>query len=98
MPTMTKTDTKAKASKGSKKPVSTATLDPSQPSESWADFFKGVGQEFHKIAWPTMPQIWGNTVIVILMTAIVSTGMWGMDNVFRTVIWVLTEVIPNQVG
>ncbi len=103
MPVMTASN-KAKSGKNAKdknKPQpkgNTATLDPTKPSESWADFFKGVGQEFGKIAWPTMPQIWANTVIVIVMVIIVTTGMWGVDNMFRGIIWVLTDVIPKQIG
>jgi len=75
-----------------------AKLEPTRPAESWGDFFKGVVQEFHKIAWPSVPQIWGNTIIVIVMVTLMSSGIWAVDNVFRGILWMLTQVIPAQLG
>ncbi len=56
---------------------------------------KAIQKEFTKITWPTVPQIWGNTIIVIVMVAIVSLGMWIADNTFRIVIQFLTEELPK---
>ncbi len=56
---------------------------------------KGIQKEFTKITWPTVPQIWANTIIVIVMVAIVSLGMWIADNIFRVVIQFLTEELPK---
>ena len=59
------------------------------------DEIKAVRKEFDKVSWPTLPQIGGNTVIVIVMVALVSTGLWAADNVFRLVIELLTETLPK---
>lgn len=61
------------------------------------DLVKGIRSEFGKIAWPTPQQITGNTIVVLVMVAIVSLGMWGIDNIFRAVIWLITDEIPKHV-
>ena len=32
-------------------------------------YFKGVRSEWGKISWPTWPQIWGQTIVVLVMVS-----------------------------
>jgi len=78
---------------------STSTAKPANPSaEGAVSFFEGLKAEFFKITWPTPPQVIANTVVVIVLVSVVSLWMWGMDNLFRAVIVLLTEVLPKQFG
>ena len=49
-------------------------------------YLKGVKAEWGKISWPTWPQVWGQTLVVIVMTTIMSVGLFIIDTVFNFVI------------
>lgn len=69
----------------------------SEKEEGFMDLLKGIRGEFGKISWPTPQQITGNTIVVLVMVAIVSLGMWGIDNIFRAIIWLITDEIPRHI-
>lgn len=54
-------------------------------------FFKQVKVEMHKVSWPSREQVVNDTVVVIVATAIVSLYIFGLDQIFKTVIfnWIL---------
>lgn len=85
------------ASTSSASPTS-AAKPAAASGEGAVPFFEGLKQEFFKITWPTPPQVIANTVVVIVLVSVVSLWMWGMDNLFRAVIMLLTEVLPKQFG
>jgi preprotein translocase SecE subunit len=75
----------AKGDKPAKKP------EPSTPlSESIPAYFKGVKAEWGKISWPTWPQIWGQTIVVLVMVSVMTLGLFLMDNLFHTVVTLIT--------
>ncbi len=82
-----------------KQPQKNSSKNPKQAVTSSEGGFlaelKAIQKEFQKITWPTVPQIWGNTIIVIVMVAIISLGMWIADNTFRIAIQFLTEELPK---
>ena len=43
-------------------------------------FFKDIGGEIKKIVWPTKKQVLNNTVVVLVMVAIVAVAVWGLDS------------------
>ena len=43
------------------------------------DYFVGVKSEWTKISWPTWPQIWGQTIVVLLMVTIMTAGLFVLD-------------------
>jgi preprotein translocase SecE subunit len=49
------------------------------PIEQFKDYLLGVRSEWDKISWPTWPQIWGQTIVVLLMVAIMTTGLFILD-------------------
>lgn len=53
-------------------------------------YIQSIVAEGKKIAWPTMPQIIGNTITVVLLTVLFSTLLWALDNTFRFLIGLLT--------
>lgn len=81
-PTSEKPDKKPKASESSGSPV--------QPM---VDYFKGVRAEWGKITWPTGPQIWGQTIVVLVMVSIMTLGLFIMDYSFH---WIITLITPHR--
>lgn len=67
-------------------------------SQGLVAYFKSIVAEGKKVTWPTMPQIWANTIIVLLMTVLFSAGLWAVDNTFRLLIQVLTVDLPRLVA
>ncbi|MBX2860366.1 MAG: preprotein translocase subunit SecE [Vampirovibrio sp.] len=55
-----------------------------------AAYLKGVQTEWGKVSWPTMPQIWAQTLVVLVMVSIMSFGLWTIDNLFRLGIGAIT--------
>ena len=65
------------------------------PSSNWfVNFFKGVQQAWHKITWPTVPQLSTQVLITIAVTVFATTLIWGLDNVYR--ILIQTFVLPKS--
>jgi preprotein translocase SecE subunit len=46
------------------------------------EYFKGVQAEWFKISWPTWPQIWAQTLVVLFMVIVISLGLLVIDKVF----------------
>lgn len=71
-----KTSTKAEkpAEKKSDKPKSK-----NNPLKSIAKFFKGIKSEVKKVVWPTAKDVVRNTLIVILVVAVVGVAIYGVD-------------------
>ncbi len=93
MPTMTQStpqESQAKPAKsnGSK---SNGKNTPTAPkNESLVDYFKGVKAEWTKVSWPTWPQVWGQTIVVLVMTAIITLGLFSMDFLIGTTVRTVT--------
>jgi preprotein translocase subunit SecE len=76
---------KSKSEKPSKKADAPVPLN-----EQVVAYFKGVRSEWGKISWPTWPQIWGQTIVVLVMTSIMTLGLFIMDNVFHLLVQLIT--------
>ena len=71
-----------------KKKKNPASQDPSF-NEQLKDYFKGVRSEWHKVTWPDKQQIIHETLIVIVVTALVTTLIFLIDVILRFVIGVI---------
>ena len=60
------------------------------PAESFVTYLKGVRAEWGKISWPTWPQIWGQTIVVLVMVSIMTLGLFIIDNGFHFIIKAIT--------
>lgn len=49
-------------------------------------FFKGVGQTWVKITWPTLQRLGVQVAITISVTALITLLIWGLDNLYRVLI------------
>jgi preprotein translocase SecE subunit len=49
-------------------------------------YFVGVRQEWGKVSWPTWVQIWGETLVVLVVVTIVTMIVFSMDWAFKTII------------
>jgi len=38
-------------------------------------------QEMKKVTWPTLPEVWNATVVVVLVTATLAVTMYGFDQI-----------------
>lgn len=63
------------------------------PFERLKNYLKGVRAEWHKVSWPTWPQIWGQTIVVLVMVSIMTVGLFIIDNSFHLLIQWIT---PHQ--
>lgn len=82
-------------------PPSQQAKPPSSPSATprgggLVDALKQIRLEAGRITWPTRAQIWGNTVVVVVMVTLVSLGILLVDNLFFGLIWLLTDALPKQ--
>lgn len=60
------------------------------PFQALASYLAGVRQEWDKIQWPTMPQIWGQTLITLVMITIFTLLLWLIDTAYRLMFSQLT--------
>lgn len=79
--------TKDKDPSGKKNPKSEASTS---PIEDFKEYLLGVRSEWSKISWPTWPQIWGQTLVVLIMVAIVTTGLFVLDYGLHLIIHSIT--------
>ena len=49
-------------------------------------FIEDVRKEMAKVSWPTQQELIDNTIIVIVFTIIVSTFIFGVDQVYSTIL------------
>ena len=50
------------------------------------DFLNGVRTEMKKVAWPSQDELIDNTIIVVVFTIIVTTFIFGVDQVYSTIL------------
>ena len=80
--------------------MSTKTPPTSQKSQaepqqnfSLPEYFKGVKTEWTKIAWPSRVQVISQTIVVLIMVAIMTLGLWLTDRLLYD--GLLCHIIPN---
>ncbi|ERJ84318.1 preprotein translocase, SecE subunit [Peptostreptococcaceae bacterium oral taxon 113 str. W5053] len=55
------------------------------------NFFQGVKSEYRKIVWPGWKTLLNYSVVVIVISILVSLLVWGLDEVFRTLVSLLVK-------
>lgn len=53
------------------------------------EFIEGVQKEFRKVTWPTQQELIDNTIIVVMFTIIISAFIFGVDQVYSTILDVI---------
>jgi preprotein translocase subunit SecE len=54
--------------------------------EKLTNFFESVIAEFKKVSWPTQQELIDNTIIVVVFSIILSAFIFGIDQVYSTVL------------
>jgi preprotein translocase subunit SecE len=54
--------------------------------EKLKNFIEGVRKEMAKVTWPTQQELIDNTIIVVVFTIIVSAFIFGVDQVYSTIL------------
>tara|TARA_B100001093_G_C26615862_1_gene922298 strand:+ start:70 stop:252 length:183 start_codon:yes stop_codon:yes gene_type:complete len=54
--------------------------------EKITNFFDSVTKEFKKVSWPTQTELIDNTIIVVVFSIILSVLIFGIDQVYSTVL------------
>tara|TARA_B100000900_G_scaffold84073_1_gene67977 strand:+ start:189 stop:371 length:183 start_codon:yes stop_codon:yes gene_type:complete len=54
--------------------------------EKITNFFDSVTKEFKKVSWPTQSELVDNTIIVVVFSIILSLLIFGIDQVYSTVL------------
>ncbi len=55
-------------------------------------FAKESRTEIRKVVWPTRKETMQTTLLIAAITVIVGLALWGMDSLFRSVIFYLTSI------
>jgi len=53
------------------------------------EFLEGVRTEMKKVSWPEQQELVDNTIIVVVFTIIVSGFIFGVDQVYSTILEVI---------
>lgn len=54
-------------------------------------FFEGVNKEMKKVTWPTQKELVDNTVVVVVFSIILSLFIFGVDQVYSTILEVIYQ-------
>jgi len=65
----------------------------SSPMEQLTTYLKGVRSEWGKISWPTWPQIWGQTIVVLVMVSVVTLCLFALDYAFH---FIISSITPHR--
>jgi preprotein translocase subunit SecE len=63
------------------------------PTEQLQTYLAGVRAEWKKITWPTWPQIWGQTIVVLVMVTLITLVLFIIDNSFHGII---NFIVPHR--
>ncbi|OTQ57779.1 preprotein translocase subunit SecE [Gilliamella sp. A7] len=55
-------------------------------------FLQESRKELRKVVWPTRKETVQTTLLIAVITVIVGTALWGMDSLFRSIIFYLTSI------
>ena len=50
------------------------------------EFLEGVRKEMKKVTWPTQKELVDNTVVVVVFSLILSAFIFGVDQLYSTVL------------
>jgi preprotein translocase subunit SecE len=65
----------------------------SSPMQNLSAYFKGIRSEWTKITWPTWPQIWGQTIVVLVMVSIMTLSLFFLDYLLHVIV---TTITPHR--
>lgn len=54
-------------------------------------FFDGVNLEMKKVTWPTQKELVDNTIVVVVFSIILSLFIFGVDQVYSTLLEVIYQ-------
>ncbi|KES18183.1 preprotein translocase subunit SecE [Gilliamella apicola] len=60
--------------------------------KSFITFLQESRKELRKVVWPTRKEAVQTTLLIAVITIIVGTALWGMDSLFRSIIFYLTLI------
>jgi preprotein translocase subunit SecE len=50
------------------------------------EFFEGVKKEMKKVTWPSQKELIDNTIVVVIFSIILAIFIFGVDQVYSTVL------------
>ena len=53
-----------------------------QQGKAFVDLLRQAQVELRKVVWPTKPETWQTTLIVLVVVLVMSHLLWGMDSLF----------------
>ena len=60
--------------------------------KSFITFLQESRKELRKVVWPPRKEAVHTTLLIAVITVIVGTALWGMDSLFRSIIFYLTSI------
>lgn len=55
-------------------------------------YLKGVQAEWHKISWPKWPQVWAQTIVVLVMVSVMTLGLFVLDYSLH---FIISNITPH---
>ncbi|MWP61017.1 preprotein translocase subunit SecE [Gilliamella sp. Pas-s25] len=55
-------------------------------------FLQESRKELRKVVWPTRKETGQTTLLIAVITIIVGLSLWGMDSLFRSIVFYLTSI------
>jgi len=53
------------------------------------EYFESVRKEMNKVSWPSQKELVDNTTVVMVFSIVVSLFIFGVDNVYSTILELL---------
>ncbi|QTF92544.1 MAG: preprotein translocase subunit SecE [Halomonas sp. BM-2019] len=54
-----------------------------------SEYFESVRKEMSKVSWPTQKELVDNTMVVVIFSIIVSLFIFGIDNVYSSILEII---------
>jgi preprotein translocase SecE subunit len=67
--------------------------EPVSTPERLTSYLKGVRAEWTKISWPTWPQVWEQTIVVLVMVTLMTFILFIMDYSFH---FIIANIVPHR--
>ncbi len=60
--------------------------------EKVGTYLKETQAEIRQVTWPTKPELIGSTIVVIVVTLILATFIYGVDKLLETLIYAILSL------
>lgn len=67
---------------------------PSSSAQGWQAYLAGLRTEWNKISWPSKPQVWAQTIVVLVMVSMMTLILFIIDYSLH---FLISSIVPHRV-